>query len=764
MIFCKTSVLNPYKREVLSAHKYERLIDFLQDEYPEGFSVPTDVHIGSDKVDVDDYDMVLNEDDIVILLERPALPATFFGGSALIAWLANTAISFALSYVVNRIFTPEAPDQTTQQQNQASTVYNLNNSQNLAKLGGVVPVVYGTVRMYPSMITQPYFRYADNDEYLYHLLCVGHGKYSIDKFLIDSQDMTGSEDVEYQLVTQDNFNDIEGFIGDANYSQLVNTLSTPSNLRIPGYYLNNVSTFFGATDKIKFARAVDIQAGSTLYIRNSNLNDGEYTVESSYIDAGDTRVTTVEKTIVTESTNPVNANALIETELYPLSSGLEYVEVDFIYPSGLYELGDDGDFENFTDVVRIYFRNTSGTRVHYEYISTTGGGATPLRFTVRLPYYADYNTISFYRSYGESTSQKIHNPLVVARIKEIYPQPNLTDVGDISLLWVKIKASNAISSLGQTQVNGFFTRTDKPNDIRSVLEDIYTNTNYGGRLPLEDLDFIDTSETVNGAFDTQSTIFDALKLISKSQKYTVYPVGQELLLKYDDVNNISSGLYNETNIIKDSLKVQYAFKEENASSDSVECTYRNGDDWNAEKVQYPTDGLYPATIELFGVTETAQAESMAKYLYKQEQARIKIVTFDTDIQGLVPQFLDKILISHSSMLWGTAGEVYEVTGTTIELSDPVLGWVDTTAVTVLATYATGSYNITFRKIDGSVSDTLPYTIISEYVIDVPSLPSWVKDGTFYTNGEPKEYLVTKITPKGEKVSIECVNYDAGVYT
>ncbi len=140
---------------------------------------------------------------------------------------------------------------------------------------------------------------------------------------------------------------------------------------------------------------------------------------------------------------------------------------------------------------------------------------------------------------------------------------------------------------------------------------------------------------------------------------------------------------------------------------------------------------------------------MAKYLWKQDAFRTKIISFETDIQGFILEYLDKIKISHSALMWGQAGEVYEVSGSNVKVSE---------AVDV-------SSNITFRNIDGSVSDMLSFTKIDEYNITVTNLPTWVQDGTAYTIGEAKEFLVVGIKPKSEDtVTVECVSYSEDIYT
>jgi len=154
------------------------LIDFLVDKYPKGFDKPTDISINGLEIKVENYDTPLNDNDIIVLLDRTALPVGLIGGW-LITALANLAISVTLSYIANKLFAPDAPEE----QAQASTVYNVASGQNSARYGSPVPVIYGKVRMYPSMIVQPYYRYDDNIEYLYHVLCVSQGTCTVNDIL-----------------------------------------------------------------------------------------------------------------------------------------------------------------------------------------------------------------------------------------------------------------------------------------------------------------------------------------------------------------------------------------------------------------------------------------------------------------------------------------------------------------------------------------------------------------------------------------------------
>ena len=106
------------------------------------------------------------------------------------------------------------------------------------------------------------------------------------------------------------------------------------------------------------------------------------------------------------------------------------------------------------------------------------------------------------------------------------------------LLWVRAKATNGISQAGQSKVNGFFTRLDKSNKLKDVITDIYTNPTYSAGLKGSDLLLPTMIEDVNGVYETKGTIYDALDRTCKSQKYSIFPVGQNVVAKEDAVNNM----------------------------------------------------------------------------------------------------------------------------------------------------------------------------------------------------------------------------------
>lgn len=525
MTFIKTDILNPYNREIISTDDYDTLIDFLQDKYPDGFDNPVDVSINGTEIKVDDYDTVLQEHDIIVLLDRTALPVGLIGGWFITA-LANLAISVTLSYVANKLFAPDAPDAG----GQTSSVYTINSAQNAARYGSPIPIVYGMVRMYPSMIVQPYYRYENNVEYLYHVLCVGQGTMNSNEVLIGDDEITTEGVFDWKLLYQDSFYNIPlhayGF-------HITKTLSVPSNVRL------------------------DAPVGTTG----------------------------------------------TETEKYKISAEASHVEFDYIFPNGIFWI-DAGEYkaENTNFRFRVY--TLSGgvyTQVYTRdfYDNTLSRNAIQRTFSYDLSAYDDPVYVSFQRTVDWGTVD-----MYIKRLKEIHPNEDFTSrYGDITLLVCKIKATNTVSARGQVKINGWFERTDVGNTMSEVLTDLYTNTKYGGGLDPSDLSFPVTTERVNCAYDSSMTIFDAMRKPALAQGYSLYLAGMDVILKKDGVNNITSGMYNEMNILKNSLKMQYVFKEEYPAYDGFECTYMDGCGWIPRSVKYPPTSIKPKKVDLFGVVD-----------------------------------------------------------------------------------------------------------------------------------------------------------------
>ena len=461
-------------------------------------------------------------------------------------------------------------------------------------------------------------------------------------------------------------------------------------------------------------------------------------------------------------------------------------EIDIVYPNGVYNSDSStGDFLARSTTMNILLKNSN---ISVTKVKTTAGEQdnSPIRVTYKYIYADNGHAtvqsdmhLSFKRVTPEPTDIQSNDTTYIKSVKFIEANTDYETLGNVTLLWCKIRASNAISSIGQFSINAWVTRSDIANDINSVCTDLYTNEVYGGRLPVTDLDFPTTTERVNGALDTTMTLYDAMDLVAKSRRYNVYPIGGDLKLKLDTKKPIRTALYNETNILKDTLKISYLFTEE-AEQDSVQIKYRSATDFSEQVIQYPASGLFPKIVELWGCTDEAVALDTATYLFLQERSRRKTIEFKTDIQGLIPEYLDKIAISHNIPQWGMGGQIVAIDGQKITLdcdfnfiSESMLcdDTIDCTEIFCDTNYFNA---IIFRAADGSVSATYNFTAVSEREILLDTAaPAWLYigydyDNTFFSIGNVsnivKEYTVIKIEPdSSNNMKITAANYDASIY-
>lgn len=938
MTFIEANVLKLKDRIVIENH-YDSVIDYLSEHYPNGFGEKNcTISVNGIEQKIENYDVILADDATIVLMFHPAVAIV---GAPVLSFIANLLIGAAVSFVVGQIFRPKIPELQTslssRNKGQASSVYSLNSQQNEAKIGAVIPIIYGKIRTYPALIASPYYRYEDNEEYLYQLMCIGQGKYDINKMLISDTDTIEiqSDYFRYEKLEYDDFKTVAGIaakVNDSEYKGLVKTIPDIDNLELRGTpqnksmimrFENSTITFFPYIDGTK-PDLSSLSNGSTITISDTISNNGVFTVDSvldnvvtvqahtfttepnkeligtEYISAvwsvDDKIAVTVEPfvgyyftanagevysvdaihtiyiggeawspaeisgtDILSLKEHALTYKAQFDTSYGSFSYDKEHIgfEVDIVYPNGVYNTDTAGEFTARDTVSNIILNNTNISNLTK--VVTTSGELdnSAIRITYKYIYadnaYAALQpnmSLNFKRITAEPSDIKSMDKTYIARVKFILEEKNYEPLGDLTLLWCKIRASNAISSIGQFAINAWVTRNDVNNDVKEVITDVYTNDVYGGRLPATDLDLDDTSywgewtyesgvtytiitnvapsvylyqvfydgnivynetvpfpvgsfigfgggtyevdtstspdlvrkfisNVVNGAIDSKMTLFDAMQMIGKSNRYTVFPVGNDIKLKHDAAKPIRTTLYNETNIIKDSLKISYLFEEVD-ETDSVKVTYRDSTEFKEVTAIYPSNGAYPEELELWGCTSESVALGMATYLYKQDRARRKSVEFKTDIQGLIPQFLDRIAISHNMPNWGLGGQIVSVSGNNItldcdfDLISKTLECDDKFDCLEVFCKVNNFDTIMFRDEVGGVSDAYTFSVVGAKEIQLTSTPpTWLNtsetfDNTFFSIGAVdsvvKDYIVTSVKPNGEQITIVAVNYDDSIYS
>jgi predicted phage tail protein len=142
----------------------------------------------------------------------------------------------------------------------------------------------------------------------------------------------------------------------------------------------------------------------------------------------------------------------------------------------------------------------------------------------------------------------------------------------------------------------------------------------------------------------------------------------------DEQKSVPTAMFTPRNIVKSSLSIQYIMPSDE-TADSVSVEYFSSKYWKQDEVLTKLDDATednPAKVSLFGCTEKAQAIREGKYICACNRYRRKMITFKTELEGLIPTYGDLIAIAHDMPNWGQGGEVIAVSGSSLTLSEPLV--------------------------------------------------------------------------------------------
>jgi predicted phage tail protein len=147
-------------------------------------------------------------------------------------------------------------------------------------------------------------------------------------------------------------------------------------------------------------------------------------------------------------------------------------------------------------------------------------------------------------------------------------------------------------------------------------------------------------------------------------------IGGELSLISDGPQPLRSALFTPDNIKKDTLSIRYAFRQQEPF-DGYEVEFFEAKNFTQDSRIWPKSSVRPRTLPLLGCTSAAQAEGYARFLWQQDTYLRKLVTFETELEGLIYALGDRIGVSHPLPNWGQSARVERVSGRVLTL-DQVL--------------------------------------------------------------------------------------------
>lgn len=371
--------------------------------------------------------------------------------------------------------------------------------------------------------------------------------------------------------------------------------------------------------------------------------------------------------------------------------------------------------------------------------------------------------------------------------------PGAQAYGDVTLLALRMKASNQLSAQSARRINVLGTRMlpiwdsitgwSAPAATRSIAwaaADI-CRAAYGGALPdsaidldaLAALDVIWAARTdeFNAGFDQRVTFWEALSKVCRAGRCKPYIQGGIIRFARDAAASLPVAMFTPRNIVSGSFRTEYLLPSDDRADD-VTVTYIEEDVWKPRTVACTLPGsasAKPAKISPFGITNRAQAWREGIYEAASNKYRTRIHTFETEMEGFILSPLDLIAISRDRPSWGQSGEILGYTaldvGGILELSEPIA-------------FITGNHYLAARKRDGSMAGPWRVTagadelhaVLAEAMTGFTPDTGTTRERTAFAFGPSTNYIKrARVLPDGlrvkgmHQVEIACVAEDDRVH-
>jgi sulfur carrier protein ThiS len=517
--------------------------------------------------------------------------------------LMAAGVSVIGAYLVNALVPLPNPSVPSAQNGIApSPTYSLQSQGNFARLLQPIPVIYGRHLVYPDLGATPYTEYVDNEQYLHQLLVIGQGEYEVEAIRIEDTPIQSFSEVQALIIQPGNHNALfnhDVVTAPEVAGQEVLAETDPENTRseIVGPFITNPpETHIDAI-------GIDILLPSGLFYANDS--GGQDTKSTSWV---------VQARQVDDQGVPSNAWQVLGSESISAAS---------------------------PDAIRRSYRYS----------------IAPGRYEVRI-----------LRSDNKDTRARAGHELRWGELRGYLTNPSLP--AGITYLAVKMRATDNLSMRSSRLVNCIVTRklptwnpTDgwkPPQPTRSIawaFADAARAT-YGANLTDKRIDLNALYQThqnweargdhFDAVFDQKLTVWESLTRIARCGRAVPYMQSGVVRIVRDETKTLPVVRFTTENIVQGSFKLQYVMPGEE-TADSVTVEYFNPNTWKPDEVTVSLpDSIQtnPATINLFGCTSQSQAEREGKYIAAANRYRRRLITFQTEMEGMIPTFSDLISVSH----------------------------------------------------------------------------------------------------------------------
>lgn len=432
-------------------------------------------------------------------------------------------------------------------------------------------------------------------------------------------------------------------------------------------------------------------------------------------------------------------------------------------------------------------------------INLSASSTTPQRRTWGYDVPAGRYKVRAKRTSNASSSIRINHSIQWAGARAFLP--NVTSFGDVTMMAVKIRASNNINDNTRSLFNVWGTRrlatydaeAESWNDAtgstpatRSLVMafcDAFRNPVYGGNLErfLNMPQLLEVEEYCNDngiyfdwVFDQKSTVSETARAIARVARGVPTMVGSLMGIIRDAEESAPSAMFTPDNIKEGVVRREFKLFEFDPP-DCIEVEYRNPTTWEPERVKCVLPGSSsdnPELVLLAGCLDRDVAYREGMFMMATKRWVRERLSFTTGLEGHIPQYGDLISVSHDLIRVGSSGLVLTIDNATspgnsiIHLSDSVNFGTAMTYVLVIREKngdVHGPITVTEGGDDRTVIAATPLELTDFYFSDDKELP-------IFQFGESERYAklckVAALKPSAgnDTVGVEAVNYDPRVHS
>lgn len=531
-----------------------------------------------------------------------AAAAAFGGGLA--GALFATAVFAAGSILINKVLGPKPAGSN---QREPESVYNIGAGRNQARQYQPLPLVFGTVKYAPDILSAPYTWYEGRDQYLGMVLTPGINAHSYEPLFNGDALLSSFQGVQvYQA----------GFPGMAD--QQIPLYSDADT--IAGGELNKNQTWVQRTTPV---RTVRVQVNLEYILGDQDSKGKPFTNRE-----------TVQ--VQYRAVGAPTWQALVSREFRSSTYDQQRATLAADVPEGQYDVR-----------VRILGQAVDG-----------GGsnGRSQWQWTTLTAVQADTATYAGIPRIGvriKATGQLNGAPDELRCVVHSRPIPVWKGPG---AGWVTEETSNPGAQILQYSRGINDENGDRIGGI-GLTDDMIDIEALQAFMLHCDANSFEYNYVVKDA-RSHDEMVNALAMAGFGQ--VTWASGRLSVVWASDEQPLS-GVVNMATIKKGEFQVDYTLAN---AADGIEYTYYDAEDWSTKTIRVPAPGvttmLNPATVTGEGVTSEAHAAMLARWHLAQSLYQYKDISFATDIEHLSYQRLSLLSLSHDLTQWGFSGRLVGV--------------------------------------------------------------------------------------------------------